>query len=229
MNARPIAAVLVALLVALTACSDDGGTGDGAAPTDVLATAKKTLDDTSGVHLVLETPEMPKGVSGVTKADGIANHQPAFEGSIDIVYSGIEANVKLIAVGGLVYAVLPFTKDYNEVDPKDYNAPDPAGLMSTDRGISSWLTEATDVKEGKRTRDGEDVLTSYDGNLAGSAVIAAIPSANADAEFDATFTIDDEGKLRTASVTGEFYKGKPELTYNVTFSDYGTEKEITKP
>jgi lipoprotein LprG len=228
MNLRPLAAVLVPLLIALTSCGDDGGKGDGA-PDDVLATAKKTLDDTSGVHLVLETPEMPKGVSGVTKADGIANHQPAFEGSIDLVYSGIEATVKLTAVDGLVYAVLPFTTKYNEVDPKDYNAPDPAALMATEGGISSWLTEATDVQKGEQTRDGNDVLTTYTGTLAGSAVVSAIPSANEKSEFDATFTIDDEGKLRTASVTGEFYKGDPELTYDVTFTEYGTEKEITKP
>ncbi len=228
-RSRLLAAALVPLVVGLTACSG-GGKGDGT-PDDVLSIAKQTLDATSGVHLLLETPEMPKGVSGVTKAEGIATHQPAFEGSIEIVYAGFRGKIPVTAVGGAVYAVLPFdprTK-YSEIDPKDYNAPDPAALMDPTGGISSWLTKATDVQKGDQVRDGADILTSYDGRLEGAAVVSAIPSADDTAQFKATFTIDEDGTLRTASVTGPFYKGKAELTYNVTLTEYGTEKDITKP
>ncbi len=225
---RTLVAGLMPLLLLATACSDDGGKGDGE-PRTVLNSAKYELDQTSGVHLVLSTPEMPKGVSGVTKAEGIATDQPAFEGSIDIVYSGFSGNIPVKAVDGTVFAILPFTQDYNEVDPADYNAPDPAGLINPDGGISSWLVEATGVKKGKAVRDGDEVLTSYSGKLPGSAVVSAIPSADDKAEFDAKFTIDEDGRLRKATVTGPFYEGKSPLTYDVTLTKYGSDKEITAP
>lgn len=226
-KSRLVAAALP-LLLALSACSGDGGKGDGD-PGDVMGTAKAILDDTSGVHLVLETPKLPDEVSGVTKAEGIATHQPGFEGAIDLVYSGINANVKVIAVGGSVGAVLPFTRDYVDVDPADYNAPDPAGLMDPDAGISAWLTKAKGVEKDRSVRDGDEVLTSYQGTLDGTVVVSAIPSADSNATFPATFTIDEDGRLRTASVTGPFYQGKPELTYEVTFTEYDTKKEIAAP
>jgi lipoprotein LprG len=211
----------------LSACSGDNSSGGD--PGKVLATAKQKLDDTPGVHLKLETPKLPDGVSGLVKADGVATHQPAFEGKIDVVYSGITATVPVTAVDGVVHAVLPFTEDYVEVDPADYGAPDPAALMAPDTGISSWLTAATGVEEGDKTREGGDVLSTYHGTLAGSTVAKSIPSADKNGEFEATFEIDKEGLLRTASLTGAFYEGDPELTYDITLTDYGTEKEIEAP
>jgi lipoprotein LprG len=224
-----VAPVVLGLVLGggLTACSGDDGTGGD--PDKVLSTAKKKLDETPGVHLELETPELPDGVSGLVKADGIATHQPAFEGKIDVVYSGITATVPVTAVDGVVHAVLPFTEDYVEVDPADYGAPDPAALMDPDSGISAWLTAATGVSEGDKTREGGDVLSTYRGTLAGSTVAKSIPSADEGGEFDATFKIDEDGLLRTASLTGAFYAGEPELTYDITLTDYGTEKEITAP
>jgi lipoprotein LprG len=162
----------------------------------------------------------------VVKADGIATHQPAFEGDIDLLYSGFTGTVPVTAVGGVVCAVLPFTEDYVDVDPAEYGAPDPAALMDPDSGVSAWLTATTGLDEGAQVRDGADVLSTFAGTLGGSAVASAIPSADSSAEFDATFSVDDDGRLRTASVTGPFYKGKPELTYDVTFTEYGTEKDI---
>jgi lipoprotein LprG len=224
-----VAPVVLGLVLGggLSACSGDDGTGGD--PDKVLSTAKQKLDDTPGVHLELETPELPDGVSGLVKADGIATHQPAFEGKIDVVYSGITATVPLTAVDGVVHAVLPFTEDYVEVDPAEYGAPDPAALMDPDSGISAWLTSATGVEEGDQTREGGDVLSTFHGTLAGSTVAKSIPSADTDGEFDATFEIDEDGLLRTASLTGAFYEGEPELTYDITLTDYGTDKEITAP
>ena len=226
---RVLAALLAALL--LTSCSGGDKPDDKSddSPADVLAAAKKLLDETSGVSISLTTPKLPDGVTGVTKAVGLATHQPAFEGSIDVPISGIPATVKVVAVNGKVFAQIPFTSGYSEVDPADFNAPDPAALMNTEGGISSWLTDATEVTEGDQTRDGSDVLTSYDGKLAGPSVASVIPSADAKATFDVTFTIDDKGLLHTASVNGPFYAGKPALTYDISVSDYGTDAEISEP
>lgn len=222
-----VAGVVPLLLVA--ACSGDEDPAGDADPRTVLSSAKEALDETSGVHLALSTPEMPDGVSGLTKAEGILTAQPAFEGEIDIVYSGFSGSIPVTAVNGKVYAKLPFTQSFNPVDPAAYGAPDPARLIDPEGGVSSWLTRATGIERGEAARDGDDVLTSYRGRLPGSAVDSAIPSADEGAEFDATFTIDEDGRLRQASVTGPFYQGDPSLTYDVTLTEYGTDKEIVAP
>ena len=54
-----------------------------------------------------------------------------------------------------------------------------------------------------------------------------IPGASGD--FDATYTVTDEGELREAVLTGEFYAGEDTMTYTVGFDDYGTQKDITAP
>jgi lipoprotein LprG len=224
---RSLAPLAVVTAMLLTGCSgSNGSTAEEPSPAEVLAQAKQLLDDTPGVRLRLETPKLPQEVSGVVKADGIATHQPAFEGTIDLLYSGFTGTVPVTAVDGGVCAVLPFTEEFVDVDPGEYGAPDPAALMDPDAGVSAWLTATTDLEEGAQVRDGADVLSTFDGTLGGRAVASAIPSADGSADFDASFSIDDEGRLRTASVTGPFYKGKPELTYDVTFTEYGTEKDI---
>lgn len=133
------------------------------------------------------------------------------------------------AVDGKVYAVLPFTKDYAEIDPAEYNAPDPARLLSPDDGISSWLIGATEVTKGDASRDGATVLTTYQGILPGEIVAKTIPSADTSADFEAAFSISDDGKLKLASLTGPFYKGEPDLTYNVSIDKYDVVKTVTAP
>jgi len=225
---RVLAAVLLAPLLTLTACSGEGGKGDGD-PTDVLGAAKKALDETSGIHLVLSADDLPDDIDGVVKAEGDATHAPAFKGEIVGRFSSIEATIKVIAVDGVVYAILPFSSKYRELDPADYGAPDPAGLVDPSSGISAWLTATTDLKKGDQTRDGGDVLTTYDGTLPGQNVVSALPSADETGTFDASYAIDDEGKLRSATITGPFYKGKPDVTYELTVSNYGASPDISAP
>ena len=225
---RVLTAALLAPLMVLAACSGEGGKGDGD-PDDVLGNAKTALDETSGVHLLLEAVDLPKDVSGVVKAEGVATHQPAFKGEITGRFEGLEARIKIIAVDGLVYAVLPFTKNYTDIDPAAYGAPDPAALMDPASGISAWLTAVTDVEKGDQVRDGGDVLTTYTGTLPGANVVSAIPSADDKGIFDASFAIDGDGRLRTATITGPFYEGEEDVTYDVTLTDYGTDEEISAP
>ena len=223
--------VLGALVTAsLVGCRGSGGSeADATDPTDVLAEARNQLDATSGVQVGLTTAELPDGVDGVLEATGTGTHDPAFDGEIKVLISGITATVPVVAVGGTVHAKLPFTKEYAEIDPAEYGSPDPAQLMATEGGISSWLTEATGVEEGEQTRQGEAVLTTYSGTVPGTAVASVIPSADQQADFPATFEVDDEGRLVEALVTGPFYGSAGEVAYTVALSDYGTDAEITAP
>jgi lipoprotein LprG len=211
----------------LGACSgddgDDGGSGDP------LASAKKQLDETSGVSIKLATEKLPEGVDGVLEASGTGTHDPAFDGDLKVRANGFEVDVPVVSVDGTVYAKLPFTDTYNKVDPSDYGAPDPAALMDPTGGLSSWLTEVEGATKGDEVRDGDLVLTSWSGTLPGTVVADVIPSADDSADFDVTFRLDDDDRLSSAGITGPFYGDKGEVDYTLTLTDYGTEKEITAP
>jgi len=223
-------AATVLTLVSLSACSDDSPSGGGGDPQAALDEAKQTLDDTSGVHLTLSTDDLPDGVTGLVAADGVGTHAPAFEGTISVVLAGQEFEVPVVAVDGAVHVQLPLTVGYQEIDPAEYGAPDPAELVSPDTGFSALLTETTDLEEGESVRGGEDnseVLTEYTGTVSGDVVKNIIPTASGD--FDAVYTITDDGELREVTLTGVFYEDSESMTYSVTFDDYGTEKDITAP
>ncbi|MDQ3664672.1 MAG: hypothetical protein M3353_08460, partial [Actinomycetota bacterium] len=74
---------------------------------------------------------------------------------------------------------------------------------------------------GEQSRDGEDVLTTIDGSLPGEVVESLIPSADPAAGFDVTYRLDGDDDLRGASITGPFYPGGGDVTYDleVTASD----------
>lgn len=224
---RAAATGLLAVL-ALSGCTSDAQE-DETTPEEVLAAAKTKLDETSGVRIDLSTEELPKGVDGILSAEGVGTHAPAFEGDLEVAVGGFPADVPVVAVDGKVYAKLPFTTKFVEVDPAAYAAPDPAGLMDPDEGLSSLLTSAEGVEEGEQVREGENVLTEITATLPGEAVSAVIPSAEESADFDAAFTLDDDNRLSEVTMTGPFYPKADDVTYTVTFSQYGVAKDIQAP
>ncbi len=236
-SGRLAAAVTTALLTlpTLAACSGDSGDDSGAdadraTPEEVLAEASAQLTETSGVELNLSTGALPEGVSGIAEAAGTIIDAPAFEGSITVVFAGQTAEVPVIAVDGDVYAELPFAPGYQKVNPKEYGAPDPAQLIGAD-GFPGLLTLTDSPEAGESVRGGADnseVLTTYSGTVPGDAMDAVIPSSSGDS-FDVEWQINDDGELRTASMTGVFYPRTEPMTYTVEFSDYGIVKDIAAP
>lgn len=229
MHHRP-AALLTAALLTLTACSGGERSEGGPTPEEVMADAKATLDGTSGVSITLTAEDLPDGVVAVRRAEGVGTHDPAFDGTLTVVLSGTDFEVPVVAVHGKVWAQIPLTPGWSDVDPREYGAPDPAQLMSTDGGLSSLLTATTGLEAGESVRGGEDnreVLTEYTGSVPGDVVDGVIPGASGD--FDATYTVTDEGVLRTARLTGVFYPGTQSMTYVIDFADYGSSPDITAP
>lgn len=218
--------VLTGVLMASSACSDSG---DEASPADALASAKQQLDETTGVALDLTSGGLPDGVDGLTAASGMATHAPAFEGEIELEVAGLGMKVPVVGVDGLVFAKLPFTSSFAEIDPAEYGAPDPAALLNPDTGISSWLVEAEGVTRGEQVREGEVVLTSFAGTLAGEVVDRSIPSAVENAEFEVTFALDEDDLLHKVEVAGPFYEEGSTVEYAVEFSEYGSNPQITRP
>lgn len=225
---RALTGCVLAAALVLSGCTSDARENSDS-PEEVLAAAKTTLDETSGVRVSLSTEKLPPTVDGILEAEGVGTHDPAFEGDLKVASGGVTADVPVIAAQGKVFAKLPFTTRYVEVDPAAYAAPDPAGLMEPEGGLSSLLTAAEDVEEGRQVRSGEDVLASYKGTVPGDAVASVIPSASADQAFEATFTVDDEDRLREAVLTGPFYPEADDVTYTITFEEYDTSADITLP
>jgi lipoprotein LprG len=223
-----LALALVSLLLTLTACS--GGDDEPAvSPQKALAAAKQKLDDTPGVTIKLSTPKLPSGTNGLLTATGVGTHDPAFEGDIKVAASGITADASVVAVDGVVYAKLPFTSDFQPIDPATYTAPDPADLMKPEGGLSSLLTAVQDPQAGKKKREGKVVVSSFTGTVPGETVASIIPSADAGEDFDASFTVNDDDQLTKAVLTGPFYPKADDVTYTVAFTDYGPAASITKP
>ena len=223
--ATAVAAVL------LTGCSgDEPAVTDGEA-TEVLAEAKQQLDETPGFDFELSTDELPDGTSGILNATGTGVHEPrGFEGTLTVRFSGITAEVPVISTDGRVYAkVPPLQTRWSEIEPADYDAPDPAALLDPDEGISAWLTEADGIEAGDRVRDGGTVVTPYTARLPGDAVASVIPTAVSSSSFDAEFRIDEDGRMVGGSFTGPFYATGGDVTYDLTVSGYGSDEEIAAP
>lgn len=231
-RSRRLAAALL-LAGALSGCSGDGDepAADEPTPAEVLTLAKSTLDQTSGLEIDLTTPGLPDGVQGISGATGVITRAPAFEGEIEVVLSGTTLSVPVIAVDDIVYAQLPLTTGWQDIDPGEYNAPDPAGLVTGEAGFPTLLPATAEVEAGESVRGGannEEILTTYTGTVPGSAMEKVIPSTAGDA-FDASYQITDEGELREATFVGVFYPDSGEMTYTVSFEAYGTEREIAAP
>lgn len=222
-------AALLLVLAAVSAACGGGGEQPRLTPAGTLAAAKRQLDETSGVRIGIATKTLPRGVDGLLSAEGVGTHAPAFQGMIKVSAQGVTADAAVVAVGGDVWARLPFTTRFVAIDPADYGAPDPAGLMSRRRGLSSLLTAARRIRQGEQVRDGRQLLRSYRATVPGAAVAAVLPSASGSARFRATFTVTDRQRLSKAVLTGRFYPGEHDLAYTITLEDYGMRKRITAP
>lgn len=227
-----LAGVALLSVFALSACSGgEDSTAEGKTPEEVLAAAAETLTSTSGVQLDLTTGDLPPGVTGIVKASGTATTVPAFEGTISVVLTGNTFEVPVIAVDDTVYAQIPLAPGWNEVDPSEYGAPDPASLIDGETGFPALLGRTEDAEKGSSVRGGADndeILTTYSGTVPGADMKQVIPSSTGDS-FVVEWQVTDDGELRQADLTGVFYPDSAEMTYTVTFDEYGTEKDITAP
>ncbi len=225
----PLALVLAVLLAGCTGGGDDGGSTDTAAVQKRLDAAKKTIDDAETVDVSLTTSSVPDGVSGLLSAKGKGNHSPAFEGDVKVSSGGATLTAKVIAVDGTVYANTGLTPGYLTIDPASLKAPDPAGLLDPDSGLTSILASTEDLRTGDQSRDGRDVLTSVTGTLPGSVVADIIPSASRQGTFAVTYRLTDDDELRDAKMTGPFYGEGSKVTYTVTLATSDEPVTITAP
>ena len=231
-------AVVLALVVAtsLTACSggDKQAEVKKLTAAEQLASAKAKADAATSLHLTLRSSGIPETANGVLAADGSGTHAPAFKGTLDARIAGIAAKVDVVAIDQLLYLKLPFTTDFTEADPKEYNAPNPALLFAKEGGITSLMTATTNLVEGEATRSGADVLRTITGKLPGANIVKLLNFGDGAKTFDVTYGITDPGgELRSVTLVGPFFKSGTSTpvmsTYVLTLDKYGAPVEISKP
>jgi lipoprotein LprG len=227
MKTRALALIAATVLVLGGAAGCGGAKKSDKPAPERLAAAQKFLDQTDGVRIALSTPTLPQGVQGILKATGIGTKQPAFKGSITVVQNGLSVNVPVVSVDGTVQ--IQFGGSWQTIDPKKFGAPDPADLFTTDGGLATILTDVQGAKAGKDTREGKRILSTITGQVTGQRVSSIIPSASSTKNFPATFTLDDTDHLTKVVLKGPFYPKAADVTYTITFSDYGSSTIVTAP
>ncbi|RYD59946.1 MAG: LppX_LprAFG lipoprotein [Verrucomicrobiaceae bacterium] len=215
-------------LLAFTGCSSETKPDD-TTPGEVLAAAKTKLDEASSWRLSLSTKSVPKGGNGVLSAEGVGTHAPAWEGDVKAILNGIPVTVPIVAIDGKVHAKLPLTPTWSEINPSEYSAPDPADFMDPDKGVSSLLADVEGAAKGSETRDGDQIITTYSGNLPGAKVKTIIPSASESATYSTEVGINDKGEVATVSVTGPFFSGNDDVTYDIKIGSYDEDVKISAP
>jgi lipoprotein LprG len=228
--AAGILAVATALF--LSGCTGgDEGVHDDQTPDEVLAGAADLLASTSGARLALSSDDFPSGTNGIIGAEGVTDTSPAFDGKLEVRISNTDFDVPVIAVGDKVWAQIPLTQGWSDIDPADYGAPDPSQLLTEDAGVGALLTATQSPEKGKSVRGGEDnseVLTTYTGTIAGEVMKKVIPSSAGDT-FDVTYRITEDGHLAEVDMTGVFYADTADMTYVLKVSEYGLDPSISAP
>ncbi|WZH53897.1 MAG: LppX_LprAFG lipoprotein [Nocardioides alkalitolerans] len=203
-----------------------------AAPEDVLKEVKENFDAAEGVRIAVTSEDLADADAALVSLDGTAVRPDGFSGEMIVRVLGRDASGDILSVDGQSYAqgfvIFP---SWAEVDPEDFNAPDPGALIDPDDGVSGLLTATQDLEQGDTERVGpnnEGTATTYTGTLDASVVRRIIPGAD-DGDFDVTYQVDDEENLLSARLTGVFYPGSDAMTYVISFSDYGETIEITAP
>jgi lipoprotein LprG len=215
--------VLLALL-AVTACS--GSTASGESLADRLQAAKRSVDHAKYIGFTLSSEDLPGGVTAVKSAKGTGTHAPAFTGTIQIV-RGLTFSAALRAVGGKVYAQLPFV-GWTTIDPATYGAPDPAVLMGRQHGLSSLLTETEHPRNEGSERSGSAVLTKIGGTLPASDVRGLFGSAG-QSDFTVTYALTSTDALQSVLITGPFYAGHADTTYSIVLDLSAAPVTVTPP
>ncbi len=132
-------AVLAVALLASACTGDEEAQARGQTPAELLAAGRTFLEKSPSVAFTLESQGLPGKAVGISAAEGTGRFDPpAFAGTLNASVRGVTGKVDVIAVEQDVYMKF-FTPDYNQIDPADYGAPNPAELFDTETGIMAQI------------------------------------------------------------------------------------------
>ncbi|MGD8200430.1 LppX_LprAFG lipoprotein [Ornithinimicrobium sp. W1679] len=235
-HTRVVLPLVLGALVLLTGCdgsSDGTGATSAAPPTaqDRLAQARDALAGAGSVQLGLTGTDLPEDEpSYVVSAQGAGTTEPpAFDGTITVRMSGVQAEVPTIATDGELWVQLPFAPSYVLSDPEELGVPDPATLLDPGTGLAGLLEQTEDPALGERTRAGEELLQLVEGTLPGEEVVGLLGAGDEEGVFDVVYGLVEESwELRTVEISGPFYPPATS-TYALTLDGYGEPVTVTRP
>lgn len=231
------AAGAAAVLLATAACSNEEpeaepGDPSQAPPTaqDRLEEAREALASTPSVQLLLEGTDIPRSEGAVVRAEGVGTTDPpAFDGVIKASISGIQADVDTVAIGPDLWVKMPFTPSHIKTTAATMGVPDPARLFDPNEGVVALLSQTEGAEFGDQSRHRQEILQQVTGTLPGAAVTDLLVVGDAEADYQVTYGLVEEGwELRTVVLTGPFFPPE-ESTYTLTLDGYGETVEITAP
>jgi lipoprotein LprG len=197
---------------------------------ELLADAKRTLDETDSLHFVLGSEGAPEVGTELVGGEGDIARPASFEGTLQVLAMGSTLDLAVVSVDGTVYAQLPFTSGYSVVDPAQFGFGDPGALIDPDTGISQLLAEAENAELGEERRVEGDVVREVAADLPGDLVEQLLTSEDPSRPVQARFSIAvDSGELLRAELTGPFFSAEDDATYTLELSDFGADVEITAP
>ncbi|WP_324276847.1 LppX_LprAFG lipoprotein [Blastococcus brunescens] len=147
-TAAPLLALALLAVPALSGCGGDDA-GDTESAADLLAQAKQTLDEADSAHFVLTSEGAPETGTALVGGEGDIARPAAFEGTLQVLAMGSTLDLAVVSVDGTVYAQLPFTSGFSEVDPAQFGFGDPGELIDADTGISQLLSSAESAELGR--------------------------------------------------------------------------------
>ena len=229
-TAAPLLALALLAAPLLTACSDAAEEEKEESASDLLARARTTLDEASSAHFVLDSEGVPESGTALVGGEGDIARPASFEGTLTVMALGSTLDLEVISVDGTVYAQLPFTSAFSEVDPAAFGFGDPGALLDPETGISQLLGSAESVRMGEERRVDGEVVREVTAQLPGDLVEQILTSEDPSKPVRARFSIATEsGELRRAELTGPFFAEEDDATFTLDLSDFGADVEITAP
>ena len=229
MRRRGVRLLVPALLTAVV-LSGCGGSEPEESASDLLTRAKTTLDDASSAHFVLTSENAPTSGTLLVGGEGDIARPASFEGTLKVIALGSTVDLEVVSVDGTVYAQLPFTSGFSEVDPAQFGFGDPGALLDPETGISQLLAEAEGAELGEERRVDGEVVREVTAQLPGDLVEQILTSADPKQPVQARFSIaSDSAELRRAELTGPFFSADTDATYTLELSDFEADVDITAP
>lgn len=224
-----MAGMLAVALLASACTGNEEAEARGQTPAELLAAGRASLEKSPSVAFTLESQGLPGKAVGISAAEGTGRFDPpGFTGTLNASVKGVTGQVDVIAVEQDVYMKF-FTPDYNQIDPADYGAPNPAALFDTETGITSLADKTTGLEKDAQVRDGADVLATLKGTVPGSAVADLLVVGDRSGTFEITYGVTTPGQeLRKVVLTGPFYAGSTS-TYTLRLKRLDQAVEIARP